>query len=168
MAVRYIRRADSNPGVPPQDVVVPFIVSFTATAGTPVDGAVFVADRDYELSKVIESHSGAGNGSSTLDIKKCTGTTAPASGTSMLATTASFLLDSTVNIPIAKFYGGTQTGAAAPVASTTTGITNTQASRRVTTGDRIALDFTGTLTGYIGSVQLHLRPLESSTDQVGF
>lgn len=167
MAVRFIQRIDGTPGVPPQDTIVNFPVNFTATAGTPVDGIVFIADQDYEIVKIIEVHSTAGAGSTTLDIKKCTGTTAPASGTSVLATASSFLTDSTVNIPITKTTQGTTVGTTF-TASATTGITQTQATRRLAVSDRIALDFTGTQTAYIGNVQIHLRRLQSANDQVGF
>lgn len=149
MPVKYIRRSTGVPGVPPQDNIITFNVD---VAGAQTDRSFFIADRDYEVVAVRENHSVAGAASSTLDIKKCTGTTAPASGDTILSST--FALDSTVNTTVAKVEGS--------------GLVSTRATRRITAGDRLAYDFTGTVTAYIGVVQVHLRPINSSNDLVGF
>ena len=151
MPVQFVWRSDSTPGVPPQDVIVALFGGSTAVAGTPVDGTVFIADRDYEVVKITEVHS-VGTASLTFDFRKCTGTTAPASGTSIL--TSTFDGNSTANTVVTKTPGS--------------GITATQATRRLTTGDRLALDETTAPTGYIGLIQIHLRPIQSSNDQIGF
>lgn len=149
MAVKYIRRSDSNPGVPPQDNILSIVVD---VAGAQTDRSFFVADRDYEIVRIAESHDVAGAGSTTLDIKKCTGTTAAASGTTVLSST--FALDSTANTPVVK--------------TAASGLTATRANRRITSGNRLAFDFTGTVTAWVGCVNVHLRPIESSNDLVGF
>lgn len=165
MPVKYIARQDGfTPGGAPQDNIFSLCICFTATARDPVDSNILVADRDYEIVKVVEVHSTAAAGGATLDLKKCSGTTAPASGTTVLAST--FALDSTANTPIAKTPGFNQTGVAAAVAGS--GITTTQANRRLTANDRLAIDVTGTTTAYVGMVQVHLRPIFGSNDQVGF
>jgi hypothetical protein len=150
MPARYIRRVDGNPGVPPSTNLVPFVVAIT---GTLVDSHFFIADRDYEVVRIDEVHSVAGAGSSTIDIKKCTGTTAPASGTSILTTV--FAADSTANTVVTKKTSDNT-------------IIATQATRRLAAGDRLAFDFSGTLTAYVGCVSVHMRPIESANDQVGF
>lgn len=149
MPVKYIRRSDSTPGVPPQDNIV---IIAADIAGAQTDRNVFIADRDYEIVKVSEVHSVAGAGSSTLDVKKCTGTTAVASGTTVLSST--FALDSTVETIVNK--------------TAASGLTATRANRRITTGDRLSLDFSGTVTAWVGMVQIHLRPINSANDLVGF
>lgn len=149
MPVQYIQRSEGGPGVPPQDNIVCFPITVGAAQA---DGNFFIADTDYEVIRVAEVHSVAGAASSTLDIKKCTGTTAPASGTTILAST--FALDSTVNTNVSK--------------TSASGLSATRSTRRLTAGDRLAYDFTGTVTAYVGTIQVHLRRLSNSSDMVGF
>lgn len=126
----------------------PILVSFQAGPNaallTAPDVSVFIADTDYELVKVQEVHETLGTDGSavTLDIKKCTTTQASASGTTMLSST--FNLKSTINTVVTKSKG-------------TTGLTATMANRRIAVGNRIALDFSGTMTSVTGVlVQLWL------------
>lgn len=107
-------------------------------AASIVDAPVFVADRDYELLEVRETHSVAGAASSTLQIRHAASGTAPASGTALL--NAALALDSTANTPVR----GT--------------LTTTLADLQIARGRSIALDFTGTVTAYVGVVQLVLQP----------
>lgn len=93
-----------------------------------IDQNVWIANGSYVVTGIQYNHGTAGNDASavTLDVKKCTGTTAPASGTS--------LLDSAFNC---KATANTiQTGT----------VVSSEATRTLTTGDRLALDFTGTVT----------------------
>ena len=149
MPVKYILRDDGTPGAPPQDANVTFTV---VVAGSQIDANIFVADAAYEVVAIREVHSVAGAGSSTLNIEKCTGTTAPGSGTD-LATTA-FALDSTANTVVSK--------------TTASGLTTTQASKRLAVGDRLALDWSGTVTAYVGTITVSLRRIYTANDQVGF
>jgi hypothetical protein len=120
------------------------IVTVLLTSGS-VDTNVFTADVPMEVVAVREVHSVAGAASSTLDVKKCTGTTAPASGTTVLAST--FALDSTANTPVTK--------------NVTSGLSATAANRKLAVGDRLAIDMTGTITSLVGSVNIYLRKLQS-------
>lgn len=143
MANRFMRRPNGTTGSIPHNILAPVTV---IVAGAQVDANVFIADADYEVDRVQEVHSVAGAASSTLDVKKCTGTTAPASGTSVLSST--FALDSTANTVVSKTLGS--------------GLTATQADRRLTTGDRLALDWTGTVTAYVGTVAIYLKRIQSA------
>lgn len=118
----------------------PVVLSYP-NESTHADRIVFVADRNYEVVTIAESHSVVA-ASATIDVKKCATGVAPASGVSMLA--AVFAADSTVNTPIIKRAG---VGAAL------------NGNRFIAPGDVIALDVTGTLTGHLGSITLVLKPL---------
>jgi hypothetical protein len=108
-------------------------------AATAVDRNVFVADRAYQLVSVEAAHATAST-SGTLDIEKCTGTTAPGSGTSMLTGTLDLA------------------GAANTVVSGT--LHATAANTVLADGDRIAYDFGGTVTNLVGAaVTIVLRPI---------
>ena len=103
------------------------------------DAPVFIADRPYQLKAVLAVYSVAAGGALTLDVKKCTGTTAPASGTTMLASTIN--LNTTINTNI------------------TASLSATAANLLVTTGDRIAFDYSSTIQSLAGCVvTLVLRP----------
>lgn len=108
-------------------------------SGSAFDKNVFIADRAYQLVSVEEVH-GTASTSGTLDIEKCTGTTAPGSGTSMCTGTLS--LSGTANTTVA----GT--------------LSSTAADTKLADGDRIAFDFSGTLTNIVGCVvTIVLRPI---------
>lgn len=101
-----------------------------------VDAPVFVANRNYRVVSITEIHSVVGGASAALRVRKATGTTAPASGTALHG--SNFDLTATINT--------TQTATVAA------------ADALVKKGDKISLDFSGTLTGLAGCVTIVLRP----------
>jgi hypothetical protein len=105
--------------------------AFVATAAA-IDSNIFIADKPCILKEVkfVVTIAAA---SATLDLKKCTGTTVPASGTTMLSSTIA--LDTTINTV------------------TTKNLTTTAANLVLQPGDRIAADLSGTLTGLSAVVQ---------------
>lgn len=92
---------------------------------------------EYEVVEVNEEHTVAGTdaGAVTADLKKLASATvgAPSTGTSVLSST--FNLKSTANTPVKKT---TASGLAA------------KSVRTLRSGDRLGLDFTGTLTALGG------------------
>ena len=120
------------------------VLSWTMDAlANVIDKNVFVADRPYRLRSVESAHTVAGSDGSavTLDVKKCTGTQPPASGTTMLAATIN--LKGTANT--------TQTPA----------LSATSADLALANGDRLAFDVTGTATAVAGlCVTVVLRPTD--------
>lgn len=111
-----------------------FEVSFTFL--TPADQHVYVARQLTKVVAVREVHSVVA-ASATLQLRKCTSGTAPASGVAIL--TSALLADSTINIPVS--------GA----------LTSTNANLQLQPGNTIALDVTGTLTNYQGAITLTLE-----------
>lgn len=110
-----------------------------------VDQDVFIADRPYRVVAVRESHGTAGNdaGAVTLDVVKCTGTTAAASGTTVLGST--FNMKSTANTVVTKTRGNG-------------GVVSTDVAL-LAEGDRLAFNYTGTITALAGVVvSIVLRP----------
>lgn len=129
------------------DAKTPLVLTFSqfinpATA-LQVDGWLFRVPEgaEYELVEVSEEHTVAGTdaGSVTLDLKKTASATvqAPASGTTLLRTT--FNLKSTANTPVKK-----------TAADTTNGLVASRSVRTLKSGDRLGVDFTGTLTALAG------------------
>jgi len=110
---------------------------FVATAAS-IDSNIFIADKPCILKEVkyVNTISAA---SATLDLKKCTGTTVPASGTTMLS--AAIALDTTINTV------------------TTRTLTSTAANLVLQPGDRIAADLTGTITGISTAVQFVIETI---------
>jgi spore maturation protein SpmB len=141
MAVRYQRRSDGTTGTLPQDVIVNFNYDI---AGNAVDQNIFIADTHYEVVKVLFVPTIAGTDASAVsaDVKKVTGTDTPASGTTVLASTLD--LKGTINTVVDR------------------ALTTTVANRKITTGNRIAVDFTGTLTAAVGLIQVHLKRLQTA------
>lgn len=118
-----------------------------------VDTNVFIADKPYELIGVQEVHNvlGTDAGAVTLDVKKCTGTTAVASGTTILATT--FDLKATINTVVKKTLSNG-------------GLSATAASRFLAAGDRVVIDITGVTTAVAGlAVLITLRPTGPKSSQ---
>lgn len=112
-----------------------------------VDQAIFTADRPYQVVGVTEIHATAGNdaGAVNLQLTKDTGTNAPGAGTDLLTnnTNAGFDLKGTANT--------LQTGA----------LVATAASLIMAAGDRLSLDFAGTVTTLAGvQVTVSLRALD--------
>lgn len=101
-----------------------------------VDQAFFTADRAYQVVGVTEIHAVAGDngGAVNLQLTKDTGTDAPGAGTDLLTnnTNAGFNLKGTANT--------LQTGT----------LTATTASLQLAAGDRLSLDFAGTVTTLAG------------------
>lgn len=117
----------------------PVVLTVTlAVNGSVIDQDIFIADRAYRVLEVRESHGTKGTDASavTLDVKKATGTTAIASGTTVLGST--FNLKGTINTVVAKSIenGG--------VVKTAVGF--------LAAGDRLGLDITGTTTSVAGVV----------------
>lgn len=119
------------------NVVVPVDVPNAAAA---IDQNAFIADRAYQLTAVRGVFSVTNGAAFTVDVKKCTGTQAPASGVTMLTSTQDW--NTTANTVISST------------------ITATSANAVLAAGDRIALDFTGSATSIAGGVVLLvLRPI---------
>lgn len=111
-----------------------------------VDQCIFIADRAYEVVRVDEVHATAGNdaGAVNLQLTKDTGTNAPGAGTDLLTnnTNAGFNLKGTAN----TVQNGT--------------LTATTASLQLAAGDRLSLDFAGTITTLAGvQVTVALKPI---------
>ena len=143
MAVKFQRRPDATIGSIPHDVVVCF--NYSAAAET-VDTWLFVADTDYEIVsiKLIPRVAGSDGSAVTADIMKASGTTAPASGTTVLSAVDSFNLKGTADT--------LQTGTLAA----------SQATRRLAANDRLGVNFTGTLTAAVGYIQINLKRIQSA------
>lgn len=114
--------------------------------GNCIDHAFFTADRAYQVVGITEIHATAGNDGSAvnLQVTKDTGTNAPGAGTDLLTnnTNAGFNLKATANT--------LQTGT----------LTATTASLQLAAGDRLSLDFAGTVTTLAGvQVTVALKPI---------
>lgn len=114
-------------------------VSYSMLANASLaDQAFFVADRAYDVVAVRQIHSVAGTDGSAvnLQVTKDTSTAAPGAGTDLLTnnTNAGFNLKGTAN----TVQAGT--------------LTATAASKRMAAGDRLSVDFAGTLTTLAGVV----------------
>lgn len=124
-------------------VIVPQEMVITVPIGTSaVDQTVFIADDAWQITKIEEVHTVAQNtafpNTGSLSVMKCTGTQAPGSGTAFHNTT--MYLNSTVETVVTP----TLTGA--------TGDLN------LADGNRIALNFNGTMTTFAGGcVTIHLK-----------
>jgi hypothetical protein len=117
----------------------PLVLSFVGAGGTNsllTDMHLFVADREYTVESAIEVHAVAGSdgGAVTGDIKKCTGTTAIASGTTVLGSTFDLKSTAYTNVTKSRANGGV---VSTPVAT-------------LARGDRLVWDITGTLTALSG------------------
>ena len=117
-------------------------IPYTISAGEAADCQIFVADQDYEIMDVRETHSIVGAGSSTLDVGVSASGTAPASLTTALSST--FALDSTVNVPVQAT------------------LPSTLATRKVDKGEQISLNWTGTVSAYEGAVHIVLKPIRTN------
>ena len=104
------------------------LVGQTTEAAT--DRVFFVANHDCEVVAIREVHGVAAGGTSTLQVTKDTGTTAPGAGTDLLAT--AFDLNGTANT--------VQNGS----------LVTTQSSLRLAAGDRLAVDFANAIQSTAG------------------
>lgn len=103
-------------------------------SGTPADQNLIVSKEAWKLVSVDYTSTVAGSdaGAVTLQLTKCTGTTAPASGTALMSATID--LKTTANTTV----GGTL-------------VTN-QSTLTFSAGDRLAADVTGTTTAVDGII----------------
>lgn len=106
--------------------------------GSLADQAFFIANRPMIISSVSYVHSAAGTDASAVNVQvtKDTGTNAPGAGTDLLTnnTNAGFNCKGTINV--------VQSG----------GLSATAANLRLAAGDRLSVDFAGTLTALAGVV----------------
>lgn len=114
--------------------------------GDCVDQAFFTATRAYQVSAIKEVHATPGNdaGAVNLQVTKDTSTDAPGAGTDLLTnnTNAGFNLKGTAN----TVQSGT--------------LSATAADLQLAAGDRLSLDFAGTLTTLAGvQVTVTLIPI---------
>ena len=141
MAAKFTTKNDGSLAAIPERVYVTRYIDANS-----VDQNVFIADLPYYVETIREVHSVAGGSSAAVVVKKCTGTTAVASGTALHSTAVDL------------------TATAETVASVT--ITAATADRKLAAGDRLSLDFSGTLTGLIGVVEIGLRKLRTAGGSV--
>jgi hypothetical protein len=116
-------------------------------SATSVDTHVFVAPYACRVVSVREIHSVVGGAAAAVRPRKITDTSAPgaaASATVKEITTAAFDLTATINTP----QIGTLVTSAVPVANS---------DFYLAAGDRLALDFSGTLTGLVGTIVFHIK-----------
>lgn len=109
---------------------------------TSVDTHVFVADRAYQVMAVNEIHSVVGSTSAAVRPRKITDTSAPGAAVSATVkelTTAAADLTATINTTQALTLSATA------------------ADLLLAAGDKIALDFSGTLTGLVGVISISLK-----------
>ena len=141
MPEKYTKRPDGSVGSIPHDIIVTFNYDILANA---VDTWLFYADTTYEVVgvKCVPRVAGSDGSAVTAAVKKASGTTAPASGTTVMAST--FNLKGT-----------------ADTLQTDT-LTTTIADRRLAAGDRLGVDFTGTLTAAVGLIQVNLKRVQST------
>lgn len=126
-----------------RNIKSPVIVSINLSlASDMIDKNIFISDRVYKIKEVKEVHTTAETtaGTLTLDVKKCAGTTAPASGTTILSST--FDMKGTANTVVSKF----------PIAT----------NYALKTDDRLALDFSAVATELAGvSITIILETLNA-------
>lgn len=129
------RRLLAGGSVVPRAVQVSYMMNAN---GSLADQCFFVADRAYEVVAISEVHAVAGNDASAvnLQVTKDISTNAPGAGTDLLTnnTNAGFDMKGTANT--------VQTGT----------LVSTQATRRLAAGNRLSVDFAGTLTTLAGVV----------------
>ena len=122
--------------------LAPVLVQYRTSAGEAADVHIFVADRDYEIMDVRETHSVAGASSSTLDVGISASGTAPASLTTALS--SAFAIDSTVNVPVQAT------------------LTSTVANLLIDKGEQLSVNITGTVTSLECSVSVILKPVRNN------
>lgn len=118
----------------------------TELLAASVDKWVFIADRAYQVIAIKESHSVVGSTSAAVRPRKVTDTSAPgasAGATVKELTTAAF--DLTSGVAVNTSTSGT--------------LSATASDLQLAAGDKIGLDFSGTLTGLVGVLTIFLRPI---------
>jgi hypothetical protein len=131
MAVKYMRRSDGTTGTIPEDVTIDVLLD----AATAVDRDVWVSNGNYKLVGIKTTHAVVGGASAAVRPRKITDTSAPgaAAGATVKEVTTA-IIDLTL---------------AANTVRTPT-LVATQADLRFKSGDRLALDASGTMTGLVG------------------
>ena len=127
-----------------------FVITKVFASNTEVvDTAIFTCPEgaEYEVTEVMEEHTTLGtNGSAvTMDVVKAASGTAVAGATTLLQST--FNMKSTVDTPVRKTVANS-------------GLVTARGTRTLTAGQKLGLDFTGTLTALAGvcvTVVLRLR-----------
>ena len=114
-----------------------FVVTVPIDANS-VDQDVFIAPFPCFVSQIQGTKSTAGGSGAEVVVRKCTGTTAPASGTALHATA----IDLTTGVAVNTVISPT--------------LTANEQHRRLAVGDRLAIDMGGTLTALVGSVAIEL------------
>jgi hypothetical protein len=138
MANRYTRRANGTTGSIPENNELCIQIG---TATQAIDQIVWSAPHPVELVGVSATFSTTST-SGTLQVEKCPVGTAAGSGTDMLSSTMS--LSGTAGVTV----DGT--------------VTTTRADRQLATGDRIALDFGGTVTGLVNcNICIRLKKIQA-------
>lgn len=124
-------------------VIVPQEMVITVPIGaSEVDQSVFIADDAWQITKIEEVHTVAQNtaypDTGSVSVTKCTGTQAPGSGTALHNTT--MYLNSTVNTVV------------------TPTLTGNTPDLALADGNRLALNFNGTMTTFAGGVvTIHMK-----------
>lgn len=114
-----------------------YVISVPILAAT-VDNTIFTANEDYKVTGVVYVPTIAGTGgAATIDVKKCTGTQLPSAGTTVV--TAAANLVGTINTPQALTLSATA------------------ANLVLASGERLAIDLTGTLTSVVGCLTVFLK-----------
>jgi len=123
--------------------LAPVHIPYTISAGEAADCQIFVADQDYEVMDVRETHSIAGASSSTVSVQIASSGTAP--GSSVNTQETAFALDSTVNTPVQAT------------------LSSTLSARKMDKGEQISLNFSGTVSAYEGAIHIVLKPIRTNT-----
>lgn len=136
MPEKIVARRNGTYSRIPQDVIVT-----SELLAASVDKWVFIADAAYEVVLIKEIHSVVGGVSAAVGVEKTAAASATAPGAGTLVTTATIDLTTAVDT--------VQTPALVTTASTL----------QLAAGDKLGLDFSGTLTGLVGVIQIHLKAL---------
>jgi hypothetical protein len=141
MPNKYVRASDGTTRSIPQDVVITFNYDIL---GLKTDNVIFIANCPMEVAEVkcMPVVAGTDGSAVTAEIKKASGTTATGSGTAVA--TATFDLKGTVyTVQTATLSG-------------------TKSVRELASGDRLGIDFTGTLTAAEGFIQVRLKRIQGA------
>lgn len=130
-------RLYSDSTATPQTYPKELFINLPLVAGS-ADGDLWIATDKYTVASVKHSVSVGASGA-TLILRKCSTTTAPASGTTLFTSTNSLDLNVTANTV------------------TTATLSTVAGVNAFAAGDRLAADFSGTLTGLIGICTITLR-----------
>jgi hypothetical protein len=116
-----------------------YVITETVLAAS-VDNTIFTANEDYQVTGVVYTPTIAGTGgAATFVVRKCTGTQLPSAGTAVHSGTANMV--GTINTP------------------QTLTLSTTTSELQLTSGDRLAVDFTGTMTSVVGRLTVFLKKI---------